>query len=752
MTPTTVSFRAFSIRNLADHVIDRSFDEPWVSAPAIPKFETREQYKTWMADSASVVPLFSLIEGHSPNLRVSHTNQAHRVHGIVCDYDTPLKDDEVTAGLKRIRPEYPVYAWNRTRRGGVRLVFRFEKPIFFYGKTTFKAVMQRAMKELRLKGIFPGFDEDCFLKADQTYAAGDGWFFNTGSTFEPAATSKPTTLLEILAAAGFAPATTSRPATTAFIRDAAVHLWISDALKKSDDFATGLPEIPLSKVEEEVHKRFPGRWTGPFTEGSRGIRFWDPTADNPTAAIVRKEGMTAFTGDRPFVSWKDVFGQSFIQAFLEDKCGQVLAKLHCDGQKRYYRQLGNEQWDMMNTEQARRHLKVKYGLSDSVAKSSVHSEVDMMLHQLEVAKRVDGAIPFPHNKEPIVDFNGTKFLNTTTARLMTPALDPQEWGENFPWIADFAKGLAKDQKNFEVLLAEASHWIKGCHAGVPTRGHVVFLAGPPGTGKTFWSRQVLGRMIGGYASVTRFFTGESKYLGEAFSKALWVIDDAIPATDRKKHAAYSGNVKACAANPTFDYAVKYGYEGEAPFSGRLYVTLNNDSTSLEMLPDSEMSLIEKVSFIQTSSREAPVSMDETERYAILDRELPYFMRWLLDMPLPDWLKADPRFGFKAWQDPELLEEAKAAATSSYISEVIAAWRKDYTAEDGKKVGEFIGTSAEILAALHMHSTSAKLALGGMTAIGFGRHLRQLTQTANPDVQFLRRDKIRGNLYRIVMTP
>lgn len=51
-----------------------------------------------------------------------------------------------------------------------------------------------------------------------------------------------------------------------------------------------------------------------FELGARGVRFWDPLADCPTAAIVRENGMVCFTGAFPFQSWADIFGTDFIDA------------------------------------------------------------------------------------------------------------------------------------------------------------------------------------------------------------------------------------------------------------------------------------------------------------------------------------------------------------------------------------------------------------------------------------------------------
>jgi len=69
--------------------------------------------------------------------------------------------------------------------------------------------------------------------------------------------------------------------------------------------------IPVAKVLEEVNRQYPGRWQGPFEVGARGIRFWDPMADNESAAVVREERDAVFHGIFPICalggnSWDQV--------------------------------------------------------------------------------------------------------------------------------------------------------------------------------------------------------------------------------------------------------------------------------------------------------------------------------------------------------------------------------------------------------------------------------------------------------------
>lgn len=698
-----MSLRAFSIANLASHPVLAEHREPWYSAPAVPSFPTREAYQKWMADPGSCVPLFNLIEGENPTLRVSVTNPPHKVHGIVVDYDTPIDAAELASGLARIPPQFPVFAYNKTRRGGVRLVFAFERPIFYYGKDTFKRLMSRAKKELNLTGLFPGLDEELLHDADHTYTAGDAW------TVSPASV----------------------------ISSATLGLWLFEAIRKTDDFDKAGIEVPLDVVEKAVHTRFPGRWNGPFTEGSRGIRFWAPEADNPTAAIVRKTGMTAFTGDRPFMSWSDIFGRQFIAQYQEDRIGRAVDQLYCDNEKQYHRQLPDKAWDRCDATVIRRHLKVVFGLSDKPVDGI--SEIERVMHHLELNKRIEGAIPFPFRRESLVTWNGKNYLNTAVnIRLVQPSTEPAEWGINFAFTSNYLTTLFADDQNLTVFLAWLKVWYESCRKGSPCRGQALFIVGGPGTGKSLLSLEFLATIFGGYAGTQSFFVEDSKFNSSMFAKALWTLDDQTIIGDRKKLTKFSGLVKSCVANPHIQYAQKYGYEGHVPFEGRLVVTLNEDPASLGILPNTDDSLLDKATMLRTGTAPAAVLGSPAENHEAFERDLPAFLRWLCDWEIPaDKVTKDVRFGICAWQDPLVLKEAQSVADSTAVMEAVEIWIRDFTPE--KPGAPWVGSASELLGLMLIHDT-VKVLVRSLNPVTFGRHLSQAVHTC----KWIRRVKTKTN--------
>ena len=116
-------------------------------------------------------------------------------------------------------------------------------------------------------------------------------------------------------------------------------------------------ELPMETVAAEVEKRWPGRWKGEFKLGARGMRFWDDSAANDTAAIVRETGMTCFTGDQAFVTWSQIFGRSFVEEFQTSKLGAASQDIYFVGGGYLFREAG--EWHELRIEAARRRLALR---------------------------------------------------------------------------------------------------------------------------------------------------------------------------------------------------------------------------------------------------------------------------------------------------------------------------------------------------------------------------------------------------------
>jgi hypothetical protein len=129
-----------------------------------------------------------------------------------------------------------------------------------------------AKRHLQLEKLLPGLDKPAWEKLDNFYEVGQNW----------------------------------NKLSTALIPASLLQCWIFEAAKKTEARDLWGITIPLDVIEEEVHKRFPGRWQGSFEVGQRGPVFFREDSHNPTSAVVTEAGMICFSTEKLFYSWRDI--------------------------------------------------------------------------------------------------------------------------------------------------------------------------------------------------------------------------------------------------------------------------------------------------------------------------------------------------------------------------------------------------------------------------------------------------------------
>jgi len=651
----------FSIKNLRSS--EANTCEPWALNQKRPLFPNKEAFRKWSADAATDWVFFSAFEGTNQNVRISRQNPAIKIHGIIADYDAKVSATEIASLIDKNAPVKPKY-YSQTFSGGARLVWLLEESTYIDNGKISENFVKIAAKELKLKSVIPGFDPSS-LESTQYFELGENWVEIPDA--EP-------------------------------IDSVTVGFWMHEACKKIDVSSEGT-EIPVEVIKEEIDLQFPGRWTGNFSIGTRGPLFWIQDGIDRTGCEVASTGMICYSSraGTSFATWEMIFGKGFVKAYEEKKYGSIVNDFFYDGSFYWWRK-ENGDWRSANKEDTILHLKVAQKMSCKTKQNETASEVDKILYSIQSNKLIDAALPFLYQKELLVENNGLRHLNINRRQVMQPAdcTHKLAWGENFPWIANFIDN-SFDPTNQKYFLIE---WLRRlyqpAYEGNLQPGHTLFIAGPHGRGKSFFGMQILRQMMGGGTDASSFLMSETSFNKEMLEVPIWNVDDGTSSSDWKSHRRFSEMVKKAAANQYFNYHPKYKDSQTMPWRGRVVVTLNDDPHSLNLIPATDGTIMDKIMLLKMSHKFEPhFSPNQDENNAMIARELPWFLRWLLDSEPDPQIKESARFGFEPYHHNSLVQASLDQNPSFRFIETLDVFRKEYKRHHDDKV-MFEGTVTELV--------------------------------------------------------
>ena len=669
---------------------------PW-EAVVVPhdKLPDKAAYRAFITSPGTQDCLFSGVVGEAPNLRVSRDNKPAWLLAVVADYDVPCKDRERRAGKLRVPPNFV----SRSYSGGTHAVWVLERPLPLpQDAEQQEALLQAVRRDLKLQNAFGVLDDRAFENIAQYYHAGWDWVCTNP---EPVSAARSM-------------------------------LWLDKALKKK---AKSRPDIPLPVVAAEVENRFPGRWTGDFTEGARGVRFWDESADCETAAIVTEHGMVCFTGPSPFMSWEAIFGSGFVEQYRENTRGRALSSCYFVNNSFYvYSENGGvPQWLMLNRQSMESLLASEFGLRSRAEAGEDLSEVKDTVGTIIRLNAATAAYPCIYRPERLIQEDGQRVLNTSLLRVYPPeAGTGKEWGDGFPWIAAFLEGLFPDCIERERLVSEIAYAYKHAYRGRPKSGRVVFIAGGVGVGKNLLTECIIGPALGGFTDPSEFLLGHTRFNEELYSKGVWVCNDTVSHGAEKERQFFSSTLKRMAANAFHICEGKYKGSSTIRWQGRVFVTLNTDPVSLQLLPDLDISNRDKVSLYKTSG----TALNDPCAAQHVREELGAFCAYLLGMEYPEHCVGDARWGVRGYLNPELLSEANTGGGTAGFEEIIAQFCKDMF-KANPDLPALEGTSTWFLQQMLESSSLKEMLRGNSTARSFGKRMASLNAAKKLPVEYHR---------------
>ena len=700
--------KAFYLRNHSSSDLHSIGLDDLALMPARPPFPDKETFAQWCHSPTTRHVFYTLYEPACPTIRSSAQNPVRLMHGVVADYDGAASTIEAALGALSF-PTGRAPAWiTRTFSRKARLVWAFERPVPVFTEDVARRLRANLARELKLKDLLPGFDVGAWDNPHTPFELGTDWKRPHGPTHLPH---------ELVLTA------------------------LHDASARAK-FVNEGPLIPMEAVAAEVEQRFPGRWKGAFLEGARGVRFWDEKADNPTGCTLRATGVQAWTGESRFLTWAEVLGAEFLRRHRVNRIGGAISGTYYDGRDYWQRDEGGT-WRGFSGQQLGRRLAVMQSLSTESRKGTP-SEVAQAVTAIENLHAVDGAFPCLFVPSEVVRDGNQQYLNISRVRVVEATPGPTAWGEGFPWIAKYLDGIF-DETQLAVFLSWVAHFYNSARSGRPRKGHALFIAGSVSAGKTFLSQRIVGGLLGGSEEATSYMLGNTAFNEQLFLQPVWTVDDAVANADPRRHAQYSQMVKKFVANPRQEFHPKFKKAVSFRFNGRLIVTMNNDATSLKMLPEIEHSILDKLVILRAGKTTTSfVGAEETAA-----QELSAFGSFISGWKIPDWLltRADEttRFGHDSWHHPDLIDTANDSSPAAGLVELLEIWRPIYFR--ATRATEWIGTATLLMAELSNTDTVATLlnrVVSNRNALG--SHLQALERRGISWIRYSRANGVRN--YRI----
>lgn len=614
--------------------------------------------------------VYSAIRGQVATLRVSTDNPAREVNALVCDYDMPIDIAQACANVNGVAPGRRPSWLEVSLSGKARLIWLFECPVLVPSNEFCQEFLKDLVNDLKAPILLAGYDA-ASVKPAEVWSNGGVWLSLDDPEVPPAMLSKAY-LFGVACAAG----------------------------KKTSLFANS--EISLDVIASEVEKRWPGRWQGEFKLDATGIRFWDETADNEQGCQVKPDGMLCFTGKEPFQKWESLFGREWCQEKRILKLGEAGKDLMFDG-KNYWEPstVAEKKYEPIIRCDAVLHLQHK-GLSTKMLKGATMSDADRVLRHVQTANRIIGAAPLVNYPPGLVTIEGNRVLNIADLHPTVPVKGATGTEADFPWLWDFMRGLfpGEDFMPLHHFLA----WLQRSYRAVlnyrPYMGQAIFLCGPKNNGKTLVCLHLVKPLLGNrVANPNAYLQGDTDFNSELFSAFLLAINDDNSSTNEAARRRMITKLKGLVVNPIHKFHAKFEKPLTVFWTGRIFVTLNDDSGSVSMLPEVEVNSHDKMMFFASQPHDGAFPPQDVLE-ATIARELPAFAWWLLNIYVPPAeVLSDDRMGVRSYFDPKIRDLAHEQTFSSNLQELIEQWKTvdAYWQEPGNET--WSGTPTALLSAL-----------------------------------------------------
>lgn len=336
----------------------------------------------------------------------------------------------------------------------------------------------------------------------------------------------------------------------------------------------------------------------------------------------------------------------------------------------FYYDIGKKEYFMKQTEGSNQREWVPYrepqitraltlaGVPNDMQPGAILSPIESMLQlaSQDSDRSVHYSGPLAGYPEGVTNSGNSRVLVTSGPRILKPADEPGDWS----LIRCMIEGLLGERNGVQLPYFYA--WLQlaylGLRQGERKGMPAVVLCGARDCGKTQLQMQIITPILGGrFVDPYPFMSGADNFNKEMIGSEHLMISDPPSGTDLRARRKFGDAIKAIVANPfqrirgICENAITV-----TPF-WRLTISLNDEAEKIVVLPPVDGDMFDKMMLFHARWFDwiVPVTTSEEKRAADerIARELPYFLRWLMDWQAPKEIVAR-RWTLQCYHDPDVM--------------------------------------------------------------------------------------------------
>lgn len=378
----------------------------------------------------------------------------------------------------------------------------------------------------------------------------------------------------------------------------------------------------------------------------------------------------------------------------------------------YYRRNESGEYQKASVGSIGRYLR-KLGYSSKTEEGQTLSPKDRAIEYIETHCAVDFAGPLAGYSVGMREIHGRKVLVTDSPRLIEPKRG--EWTT----LRAIFEGLLGEEQSARLFA-----WLKIAVEALREErlrpGQALVLAGPPRCGKSLCQALITELLGGREAKPFAAMTGRTDFNSELFGAEHLMIEDEAASADPRVRKTFGHEIKKVAVNRA-QRCHKKNREALTLFPlWRLTITLNDDAGSLQVLPQFEDGIRDKLTLLKASPFTLPVDTSqpagEELLWNALTGELPAFVDYLVnEFRIPEaWRES--RCGVVFYHNSDLLALMDATSDEYKLLEMIDE-HGDLFGVDGTEVWEGRSVKLEELLIDRFGPSARKLLTGYNSACG-----------------------------------